>query len=122
MEEIKNMKAFPHPFIVKIIDDFEDSTGHLCLVQELYPDGDFCKYLLKMKLKNEILTESQILHFLANIFLAVFNLNSQNIFHRDIKPENFTIGVSRNKQGLIYLIDLGLSKKYRDSTTGLHIP
>jgi hypothetical protein len=32
MEEIKNMKALPHPFIVKILDDFTDSAGHLCLV------------------------------------------------------------------------------------------
>jgi hypothetical protein len=41
------MKAFPHPFIVEIIDDFMDSTGHLCLVQDLYPEGDFCDYLNK---------------------------------------------------------------------------
>jgi serine/threonine protein kinase len=27
LEEIKLMKAFPHPFIVEIIDDFVDSNG-----------------------------------------------------------------------------------------------
>jgi hypothetical protein len=31
-DEIKNMKAFPHPFIVKIIDEFLDSSGQQCLV------------------------------------------------------------------------------------------
>jgi serine/threonine protein kinase len=39
------MKGFPHPFIVKLIDDFEDSRGFLCLVLELYPEGDFREYL-----------------------------------------------------------------------------
>jgi serine/threonine protein kinase len=39
------MKANPHPLIVKIIDDFMDSAGHLCIVQELYPEGDFSKYI-----------------------------------------------------------------------------
>jgi len=38
------MKAFPHPLIVKINDDFLDDAGHLCLVQDLYPEGDFSKY------------------------------------------------------------------------------
>jgi serine/threonine protein kinase len=49
MNEIKNMKAFPHPLIVKIIDDFLDSAGHLCLVQEFYPEGDFSNYLKERK-------------------------------------------------------------------------
>ena len=36
IEEIKLMKNFPHPFIVKIIDDFIDSKNRACIVQELY--------------------------------------------------------------------------------------
>ena len=32
MEEIRLMKENPHPFIVKVIDDFLDDAGHLCLV------------------------------------------------------------------------------------------
>jgi serine/threonine protein kinase len=36
IEEIKLMKNFPHPFIVKIIDDFIDSDQRQCIVQELY--------------------------------------------------------------------------------------
>jgi serine/threonine protein kinase len=41
------MKELPHPFIVKIIDDFIDSDGHLCMVQELYSEGDLAKYINK---------------------------------------------------------------------------
>ena len=31
-EEIRLMKENPHPFIVKVIDDFLDNADHLCMV------------------------------------------------------------------------------------------
>jgi serine/threonine protein kinase len=40
-------------------------------------------------------------------------LHQKNFIHRDIKPENFVIG--RENTSLVYLIDFGLSKYYRDS-------
>jgi len=48
-------------------------------------------------------------------------LHSKNFIHRDIKPDNFLVGIE-NKSNQIYLIDLGLAKKYRDSRTHTHIP
>jgi serine/threonine protein kinase len=32
LEEVRLMKENSHPFIVKVIDDFLDSAGHLCMV------------------------------------------------------------------------------------------
>jgi serine/threonine protein kinase len=41
--------------------------------------------------------------------------------HRDIKPDNFLIGIGRKKY-MVYMIDLGLAKRYKDPKTGEHIP
>lgn len=36
-----------------------------------------------------------------------------------MKPDNFLIGAT--KPGMVYLIDFGLSKRYKDPKTGQHI-
>ena len=48
-------------------------------------------------------------------------LHDKDFIHRDLKPENCVIGLDK-KENIIYLIDFGLSRRYRDARTGEHIP
>ena len=48
-------------------------------------------------------------------------LHSKSYIHRDIKPDNFVFGAGNNC-GIVYLIDYGLAKIYRDPKTHQHIP
>lgn len=47
-------------------------------------------------------------------------IHSRHFIHRDIKPDNFLVGTD-TKAHVVYLIDFGLAKRYRDPKTGTHI-
>ena len=47
-------------------------------------------------------------------------IHSRFYIHRDIKPSNFLIG-KKEKKNIIYIIDFGLAKRYRDPKTHMHI-
>ncbi len=48
-------------------------------------------------------------------------MHSRCFLHRDIKPDNYLMGLGK-RQFMVYIIDYGLAKRYRDSRTGQHIP
>ena len=59
---------------------------------------------------------------LADQMLArIKYLHSRSFIYRDMKPDNFLIGLGQNAS-LVYMIDFGLAKKYRDPKTHQHIP
>jgi len=47
-------------------------------------------------------------------------IHENQFIHRDIKPDNFMIGRDK-KAAEVYLIDLGLAKRYIDPKNGKHI-
>ena len=50
----------------------------------------------------------------------VQTMHETNYIHRDLKPENFLIG-SGKEVNRLYLIDFGLSKRFKCPKSGEHI-
>lgn len=53
----------------------------------------------------------------------VQTIHERSLIYRDIKPDNFLIGrLGTSTANLIYVVDFGMAKQYRDPVTKQHIP
>ncbi|MQL81498.1 hypothetical protein Taro_013955 [Colocasia esculenta] len=73
---------------------------------------NFCSR--KLSLKTVLMLADQMINRIEYV-------HSKSFLHRDIKPDNFLMGLGR-RANQVYIIDFGLAKKYRDSSTHQHIP
>jgi serine/threonine protein kinase len=74
----------------------------------------FMKCHRKLSLKTVLMLADQMLSCIEYI-------HQKNFIHRDIKPENFVMGLGQTANQ-VFVIDFGLSRKYRDQHTHAHIP
>lgn len=77
-------------------------------------EGLFCYCSRKFSIKTVLMIAEQCIE-------RVEFLHSKHFLHRDIKPDNFLTGF-RKESNVVYIIDFGLSKRYRDPKTKMHIP
>jgi serine/threonine protein kinase len=68
----------------------------------------------------KVFTLKTVLMIADQLITRIEYMHTKGFIHRDIKPENFVIGDVSNSN-IIYVIDFGLSKKYRDPKTHEHI-
>jgi casein kinase 1 len=52
----------------------------------------------------------------------VQTVHEKGLIYRDIKPDNFLVGRGPAKQNMVYMVDFGMAKQYRDPKTKQHIP
>jgi serine/threonine protein kinase len=71
---------------------------------------------------NRQFTVKTVCQLAEQLLIRIEYIHTCNFLHRDLKPDNFLFGLAAGpQQNTVFLIDLGLSKKYRDSKTGQHI-
>ena len=98
---LENKTGFP-----MIYDIVKKSNNTIVIMDYLGPSledlFEFCGN--KFSLKTVLMIAIQILN-------RIETLHKSGYLHRDIKPDNFLIGTN-DKKSRVYMIDLGLSKKY----------
>jgi serine/threonine protein kinase len=103
--------------IPKIIS-FGKNKEYNILIEELLGPSIDELFNLGKKLNKKVLLKAACMIAIQSLDRLQF-IHSKNFIHRDIKPSNLLIG--NIDKTIIYLIDFGLSGKYRSDKTGKHI-
>ena len=100
---------------IPYVELYASTKDYNILIMELLGKslGHYQKELNFFSLKTICMLGEQILSILEYI-------HEHHIVHRDIKPDNFCMGLNNSKY--VYLIDFGLARKYRSSSTLMHYP
>ena len=110
---IMNYLQGPH---IPKIKTFGFNNDYNILVMQLL--GKSLEDLINIKLKFSIKTTAMLGYQMLSVLQYI---HDRHIIHRDIKPDNFVMGYG-DKNARLYLLDFGLSKKYRSSRTLIQYP
>ena len=97
---------------------FGDKDDNCYLIQDFL--GPNLSQLLNYCGRNKF-TLGTVCLLAMQILNRIEYIHKRHFLHRDIKPENILIGNEENTN-IIYLIDFGLAKRFKDNKTNQHIP
>lgn len=96
---------------------FGNNKKYNILVLELL--GKSLDYLFSISSKK--FSVKTTLNIAVQMIERIKTIHNNYHIHRDIKPDNFVMGLENDEKKL-FLIDFGLSKKYKSQSKGTHIP
>ncbi|CAK0819923.1 unnamed protein product [Prorocentrum cordatum] len=106
MQESELLRRASHPFVVRLIDAFQDDAS-LFMLTEYAGGGDLFSAMQNAKF------DEVCAHFFgAEVALALGHIHSLDIAYRDLKPENVVI----DSLGHAKIIDFGLAKVIQTRT------
>lgn len=109
--EVEILRSVKHPCVINLVDVI-DTTDYLFIILELAEGGElFDKIIEKSKLD-----ESAAKIYFFQIASAIEYLHSKKICHRDLKPENILLCSVDDRNPLVKITDMGLSKLLVDQT------
>ncbi|XP_068121148.1 serine/threonine-protein kinase Nek3-like [Hyperolius riggenbachi] len=91
-QEAVLLAKMKHPNIVKFRESFEEE-GHLYIVMEYCEAGDLMETIKHQR--GKLFSEQTVLHWFAQMCLAVQHIHQKRILHRDIKSKNIFLTQSR---------------------------
>jgi cGMP-dependent protein kinase len=107
-EERALLKENDHPFIIQMVQSFENDL-YAEFLMELVTGGELFDAIRQLP---DSLNRKQSQFYAGSILLALESLHTRDICYRDLKPEN----VMLDAQGYLKLIDFGCAKKVAQRT------
>jgi serine/threonine protein kinase len=101
MQEVRILKRFRHPNVVKLFETFE-SKKHIVVVMELCAGGDLLNYVRKRRR----LKEEYAKYIFKQVIEGIAHVHLKGILHRDIKLDNILL----DGKGIIKIGDFGVSR------------
>ncbi|XP_069767306.1 serine/threonine-protein kinase Nek8 isoform X3 [Narcine bancroftii] len=101
--ECQVLKLLNHPNIIEYYENFLEDKA-LMIAMEYAPGGTLAEYIQK---RNSLLDEETIMHFFAQILLALHHVHNKLILHRDLKTQNILLD---KYQMIVKVGDFGISK------------
>jgi len=103
--EIKILRLFMHPHIIRLYEVIETPTDFY-VVMEYVKSGELFDYIVE---KGRLM-EDEARHFFQQIISGVEYCHRNMVVHRDLKPENLLLDSKMN----VKIADFGLSNIMRD--------
>ncbi|XP_070591604.1 serine/threonine-protein kinase Nek8 isoform X5 [Erythrolamprus reginae] len=102
--ECQVLKLLHHPHIIEYYENFLEDKA-LMIAMEYAPGGTLAEFIRKRG--NSLLDEETILHFFAQILLALHHVHAKQILHRDLKTQNILLDKHHTT---VKIGDFGISK------------
>ncbi|XP_029142645.1 serine/threonine-protein kinase Nek8 [Protobothrops mucrosquamatus] len=102
--ECQVLKLLHHPHIIEYYENFLEDKA-LMIAMEYAPGGTLAEFIHKRG--NSLLDEETILHFFAQILLALHHVHAKQILHRDLKTQNILLDKHHTT---VKIGDFGISK------------
>ncbi|KAL4467461.1 hypothetical protein ABPG72_000671 [Tetrahymena utriculariae] len=103
-QELKLLKSIKSQHVIRYIDDFSNNDSSF-LVSEFCNQGDLSTLLVRKKIKNEKISEQEVISYFKQILSGLMELHKQQGVHRDLKLENILIS-----QNCLKIADFGFAK------------